>query len=213
MSAPEQDPQAAVDPTAAAQARTADPSSQQTAADPVASQLAALTDLVEGKLADALIQRAAFERLYADFDACRKGEALALTLPWINGLIRVHDNLGRTRDALGADGAAVDGTAALASVQLAGVQDEIEGLMENNGVTVYREPEPRFQSKRQSVVALIPTPDPAADGLIATRLRPGFERGGQLLRKEKVNVYKFDPTLTPNAPPAAVTADPAVPPD
>jgi molecular chaperone GrpE (heat shock protein) len=210
MSAPEQDPQTAADQTTGTHAPTVEQLSQATAVDPVAAHLAALTDLVEGKLADALIQRAAFDRLYADFDACRKGEALALTLPWINGLIRVHDNLGRTRDALGT---AADSPAALTAVQLAGVQDEIEGLMENNGVTVYRESEPRFQSKRQSVVTLVPTADPACDGLIVARLRPGFERGGQLLRKEKVNVYKFDPTLTPSTPPAAATADPAAQPD
>jgi molecular chaperone GrpE (heat shock protein) len=210
MSVPEQNLQAGADQAATTLTSSLEPLSQPTTAAPVATQLAALTALVEGKLADALIQRAAFDRLYADFDACRKGEALALTLPWINGLIRVHDNLGRTRDALGDDDTAANGPATLAAGQLAGVQDEIEILMENNGVTVYRDPEPRFQSKRQSVVALVPTADPADDGLIAARLRPGFERGGQLLRKEKVNVYKFDPSLAPTGP---TTADPAIPSD
>lgn len=208
MSSPDEVPQAAADQTPATPVPAVEPLSQVTEPDAVSAQLAVLTNLVEGKLDDALSQRAAFDRLYADFDACRKGEALALTLPWINGLIRVHDNIGRTRDALDADG-----PAALAAEQLAGVQNEIEILMENNGVTVYRDQEPRFQSKRQSVIAIVPTADSAGDGLIAARVRPGFERGGQLLRKEKVNVYKFDPTLTPTAPPAAAATDPAVPPD
>jgi molecular chaperone GrpE (heat shock protein) len=147
---------------------------------------------IEARLADAVIQREGFDRLYDDFDRCRKQESLALILPWINGLIRLHDNIGKTRDALDpADPPAPGGE--LLQRHLAGIQDEVEVLLENNGVTLYRETDERFNARRQSVIALEPTTQQEQDGRIASRVRPGFELGERLLRKERVCVYKHRP--------------------
>lgn len=164
----------------------------------LAARLDSLGARLEARLDDAVIQREGFDRLYDDFDRCRKQESLALVLPWINGLIRLHDNIGKTRDALAATNAP-DPASELAERHLAGVEDELEVLLENNGVTIYREADERFNSRRQSVITLVPTTQADDDGCIAARVRPGFELGERLLRKERVRVYKHRPEM-PDSP-------------
>lgn len=187
--------------------------------DPVAAFAAALgsrLDALGARLEDAVIQRQGFDRLYDDFDRCRKQESLALVLPWINGLIRLHDNIGKTRDALagadvaaaGADPAERDSAARnLAERHLAGVQEDLEVLLENNGVALYRERDEHFNSRRQSVISLVPTAAAEQDGRIAAHVRPGFELGERLLRKERVHVYKHRPAA-PDDPLSAPAATP-----
>lgn len=158
----------------------------------LAARLDSLSSRIESRLDDALMQREAFDRLYEDFDRCRKHESLALVLPWINGLIRIHDNIGKTCDALAPSQApAADNHAA--ARHLIGVQEELEVLLENNGVVLYREADERFNSSRQSVLRLEPTARPEQDGRIAASVRPGFELGERVLRKERVSVYKHRP--------------------
>jgi len=152
----------------------------------VAAALGSRLDALGARLEDAVIQRQGFDRLYDDFDRCRKQESLALVLPWINGLIRLHDNIGKTRDALaGADVAAAgaDPAADAASaepngaIDPAGVQEDLEVLLENNGVALYRERDEHFNSRRQSVISLVPTAAAEQDGRIAAHVLPSPRPG------------------------------------
>lgn len=119
--------------------------------------------------------------------------------PLVNGIIRMHDDLGRLLDKFQVDDDS--NTQSLTPERslklLAGVQEDIEILLDQNGVMAFESPNEEFEPRRQSVVKKIPVDDPALVGHIALRVRPGFEQGQELIKKERVNVYVQAPEQAP----------------
>ena len=62
-------------------------------------------------------------------------------------------------------------------------------LLEENGIVEYRDIDEKFNPARQQVVKKIPTPNKELVGMVVESIRPGFELGNVVIRKEKVAVY------------------------
>lgn len=106
----------------------------------------------------------------------------------VQGLIRMHDDLGKMAAAL-RQKPAEELTPERFFQQFADFQDDLELLLGQNGVERFQTPGDVFDPRRQTAIRMVPADDPARVGQIAERLRPGFEQGEALLQKERVAVY------------------------
>jgi len=106
--------------------------------------------------------------------------------PLVNGLIRLHDDIGKLIER---HKSKPTEQADIFFKEIENIQDDVEILLDQNGVTTFTELDDLFQPRRQHVLNNTPTTDDEQVGKIATRLRPGFEQGNELIKKERVNVY------------------------
>jgi len=106
----------------------------------------------------------------------------------LQGLIRLHDDLGKMATAL-RQRPAEELTPERFFQQFADFQDDIELLLGQNGVEPFETSGDSFEPRRQTVLRTITTEDPDRVGQVAEHLRPGFEQGEALLQKERVAVY------------------------
>lgn len=113
--------------------------------------------------------------------------------PFIYGMIHHHAQVGRLLSAVSKE-AATELASAKVCELLDSLQEDVEQVLDENGVTPYRaEVSARFDPARQTVVGeALPTDDETRSGTIAACLGPGFERDGRILHKARVSVYRFE---------------------
>jgi molecular chaperone GrpE len=162
----------------------------------VATVLAALEErLALDRSRDALV-----DKLHGELQGYKSDLLGQATKHLKNGLIRLHDDLGKTLEHYRKEGVA-QLTPERALALLENFQTQVEIVLDDGGVTVFREDGDRFQARRQRALRVVPTDDAALVGAIAERIRPGFEEGATLHEKERVAVYAAAPK------PAAAAAD------
>ena len=66
-------------------------------------------------------------------------------------------------------------------------------MLGQNGVAAYRDPGVAFDPRRQKVLRKVTTDDEELAGTVAESVRPGFEQGAEILEKERVATYEFEP--------------------
>jgi molecular chaperone GrpE (heat shock protein) len=106
----------------------------------------------------------------------------------LQGLIRLHDDLGKTAVSL-RQKPVEELTPERFFQQFAGFQDDIELLLGQHGVERVEAEGEAFDPRRQTALRTVATEDLNRVGRVAERLRPGFEQGQVLLQKERVAVY------------------------
>lgn len=112
--------------------------------------------------------------------------------PVLQSLIRLHDDMGKVLEALAAEDQTLLTPDRLIKV-LDGFREDVELALDRNGVTTFRTNTEQFDAIRQRVLRTVGTASHSEVGLIAARLRPGFEQGEQLLEKERVAVFALTP--------------------
>ena len=138
------------------------------------------------------------EQLHAEVQAYRAGliqqEAQQLML----GLVRLHDDVGKTVEALQKRPPA-DLSPELCFVKLTEFQDDIELLLAQHGAERFEIPGDAFDPQRQTALRTVADPDIEKNGTLAFRIRPGFSRDSRILQKERVAVFVTAP-LTKDSP-------------
>lgn len=168
----------------------------------VEGSAATILTAFEEKLARDRQRETTIDRMHAELQGYKNNLIGQATRPLKHGIIRLHDDLGKTLDHYRQQGAA-GLTPERAMELLANFQAQVEIVLEEGGVTAFREQGERFQARRQKALRTVPTDDAERVGLIAERVRPGFEEGTTVHEKERVAVY----TLAPKAAPAPVSQD------
>jgi len=152
------------------------------------SGISQVLNAFEQKIAFDAAKQQQIDRLHAELQEYRTDLIAKTNRPLVNGLIRLHDNIGRL----------IEGLKSKPTEQLepdrffkaiGGIQDDIEILLDQNGIAAFTEPVETFQPRRQRAIKNIPTTDDKRVGKIAERLRPGFEQGDEIIQKERVSVY------------------------
>ena len=117
------------------------------------------------------------------------GQALR---PFMLGMIRHHAEIGKLVTGVRAPSAAEMSSAKVCEL-LESLQQDVEDVLAENGVSAYRaDTAERFDPVRQTVVgSTLPTDDETLSGTIAVCLAPGFERDGRILAKARVSVYRY----------------------
>ncbi len=69
---------------------------------------------------------------------------------------------------------------------------DMENMLADAGVAIgpYGEDGAKVDTLHQRIVGVVPTDDASKNGVVAKRLSEGYEYGGRVLVKEKVNVFK-----------------------
>jgi molecular chaperone GrpE len=127
-------------------------------------------------------------KLHDELQAYRNDLVLRPVRQVLQGLIRLHDDLGKVTASLRQKPAG-ELTPERFFQQFEGFQDDVELLLSQNGVERFEFTGEDFNAHRQTALRTVPTEDPSLVGRIAERLRPGFQQGETLLQKERVAVY------------------------
>lgn len=72
---------------------------------------------------------------------------------------------------------------------------DMENILRDAGVYIGKFEFDRLNTLHQRIVGVVPTDDKEKDGTIAERLSNGYKLGDKVLVKERVDVYKFDPSI------------------
>lgn len=142
----------------------------------------------DAKLAYDATKEKQIDRLHDEVQQHRRDLLNQALRPFVSGVIRMHDNLAKQSTKLPAKPDDWFSRARFLG-QIDGVREELEMLLEANGVERFEHPAAAFEPSVQTAMKRVPTSDPDAGGLVAERLRPGFQRGDTVLQKERVAVY------------------------
>ena len=127
-------------------------------------------------------------RLHEELQAYKTDLVYQSARQLLLGLIRLHDDLGKTM-ALLKRRPVEELTPERFFQEFSAFQDDIELLLGQHGVESFTVVEEEFDPLRQAALRTLPTSEPGKIGSVSERLRPGFERGGTLLQKERVAVF------------------------
>ena len=106
----------------------------------------------------------------------------------LQGLIRLHDSLGKVTASL-RQRPAEELTPERFFQQFAGFQDDVELLLGQHNVEKFEVSGEEFDPRRQTVARTVSTDDSTQVGRVAERVRSGFQQEETLLQKERVAVY------------------------
>lgn len=148
-----------------------------------------LQESFDNKLAYDATKQQQIDKLHHELVEHRQDMVAKTKRPLVLSILRVYDDLGRLIDKYSNEGQLAGLTPERALKLICGIQEDIEILLDQNGILSFTSPSDTFEPKRQSVVEKVPTSDISQVGVIAKRVRLGFEQGNELLKKERVNVY------------------------
>lgn len=148
----------------------------------------------EHKLAYDTTKDKQIDRLHDELQHYKRDLIAKTNRPLVNGMIKMFDDsdklIGNLRKK-----SVEELTPERFFKELEGVKEDIEIMLDQNGIVVFTESSDDFIPSRQQVIRKIPTSDKRLAGNIAERIRPGFEQGSDLIKKERVAVYVYDESL------------------
>lgn len=153
----------------------------------IASGVQKLQDMFERKLAYDATKDQQVARLHEELTGYRNRSLDRAVIPLMRGVIQLHTNIGKLCAAMRSDPARTQD--ALSEIE--GIQTDLEVVLEQHGAALYRHNGGRFDPHRQRVHSRALTEDANLDGMVAERLRPGFEYDDTVLQKEAVVVYVY----------------------
>jgi len=140
------------------------------------------------------------DRLHRELQGYKTQMIERIKEPLLQGLVRLHDDLGKVVGSL-RELPAEELTPRRVFSTFEGFEDDIELLLGQHGLERFEAPGEVFDPRRQTALRTEPAPEPERVGHLAARLRPGFEQGETLFQKERVAVYAAAPTTdTPQEP-------------
>ena len=141
----------------------------------------------------------AIDRQHEELVGYRRDLVARAAAPFIFGMIHHHAEIGKLLKALQEEHD-TEMPSAKACELLESLQEDVEQVLDENGVEAYRpEVAEPFDPVRQTVVGKTQSTDEETrSGTIAACLRPGFEREGKVLVKAQVSAYRYSPPL-PNS--------------
>jgi molecular chaperone GrpE len=158
------------------------------------SGISKVLNAFEQKMAFDAAKQQQIDRLHAELQEYRTDLIAKTNRPLVNGLIHLHDNIGRL----------IEGLKSKPTEQLepdrffkaiGGIQDDIEILLDQNGIAAFTEQDETFQPRRQRALKKVSTTEEELVGRVAEQLKPGFEQGNEIVQKERVSVYVLKTTV------------------
>lgn len=144
-----------------------------------------LHDKFDAKISDDKHKAQLFDKMYDELASYKKDLYAKLVGPFINETISLLDDYERLVDKIDS----IDKERLVKYVK--GIPDDLENLLDNNGVERYCDDTEKFNPKTQRVVKTIFTGDIGLDNIIAERIRKGYRWNGVMLKPEMVKIFKF----------------------
>ena len=156
-----------------------------------------------------------FDQMHQELQRYRSDLVERTSRPLVHGMIVLHGDIGRLVSDWRRKGENLPLEKWLARFEE--LREDIEILLDDHGVTAYPQSRGRlfdgksqksrgrlFDGKSQTIVATVATDDNVQHGVVAESRRPGFMRGGRILVKERVAVFKVRaPAEPPDGEPQA----------
>lgn len=144
-----------------------------------------LHDKFDAKISEDKHKAQLFDKMYDELASYKKDLYAKLVGPFINETISLLDDYERLVDKIDS----IDKEKLVRYVK--GIPDDLENLLDNNGVERYCDDTEKFNPKTQRVVKNIFTGDIGLDNIIAERIRKGYRWNGVMLKPEMVKIFKF----------------------
>lgn len=162
----------------------------------LAAQVQSLSQLMHETREYDVVRERVVESLSRDLREAQGALLLKLSQPLLLGLTRMHDQLSRQLEDLDAD-EPLPGTDAIRLVE--NWRDDIEILLENQGISRFRTVGNAFDSSTQTALDVVLVADPSLHRTVAERGRPGFREDDRVLQKERVVVYSSTTQHSPSS--------------
>jgi molecular chaperone GrpE len=157
------------------------------------SSIGQILSAFEQKLAYDATKQKQIDNLHAELQKHRSDLIARTNRPLVNGLISLYDDVGKLSENIRKKSIEeFDQERFFKAFE--SIKEDIEILLDQNGVISFSEQGEKFDPKRQHAVRQVKTLDNQLVGTIAERLRLGFEQGNDLIQKERVSVYIVDKT-------------------
>lgn len=148
----------------------------------------------EKKLSYDATKQKQIDSLHAELQKYRSDLIARTNRPLVNGLIRLHDSTGKLSENLRMKIDKEFDSEIFFNI-LESLREDIEILLDQNGIVFFVEQDEKFNPKRQHAIRQVKTVDNKLVGTIAERLRFGFEQGNDLIQKERVSIYVIDKAI------------------
>lgn len=153
-----------------------------------------LEEKFDKKIAEDTHKNSLFDKMYEELASYKKDLYAKLVGPFVNETISLLDDYERLIERIDT----IDYEKLKKYV--IGIPDDLESILDNNGVERYTDDTEKFNPKTQRVVKTIPTGNMELENVIAERTRKGYRWNGVMLKPEMVKIYKYkesfvEPTL------------------
>lgn len=160
----------------------------------IQDRLLKLDEKFDKKIAEDTHKNTLFDKMYEELASYKKDLYAKLVGPFINETISLLDDYERLIERIDT----VDHDKLKKYV--IGIPDDLESILDNNGVERYSDDTEKFNPKTQRVIKTIPTGNIELENVIAERTRKGYRWNGVMLKPEMVKIYKYkegfvEPTL------------------
>lgn len=160
----------------------------------IQDRLLKLDEKFDKKIAEDTHKNSLFDKMYEELASYKKDLYAKLVGPFINETISLLDDYERLIERIDT----VDHDKLKKYV--IGIPDDLESILDNNGVERYSDDTEKFNPKTQRVIKTIPTGNVEWENVIAERIRKGYRWNGVMLKPEMVKIYKYkegfvEPTL------------------
>ncbi len=158
----------------------------------VTDEFSGLQKSFDVKIAKDALQQGHIDRLHQELTEYRAGLVEKSMRPLVRGVIKLHGDiqkmLSEVQELKESDHIVLEKK--LLEI-LNGFSSDVEILLEDNGVAKYEEKSLDFNPRRQRIVRKIATQSEDMHGKISDRLLPGFQKGEEIIEKERVAVYVY----------------------
>ena len=144
-----------------------------------------LEEKFDKKIAEDTHKNSLFDKMYEELASYKKDLYAKLVGPFVNETISLLDDYERLIERIDT----IDYEKLKKYVM--GIPDDLESILDNNGVERYTDDTEKFNPKTQRVVKTIPTGNLELENVIAERTRKGYRWNGVMLKPEMVKIYKY----------------------
>ncbi len=144
----------------------------------------------EGKLKFDDFKEQQIARLHEELQEYKRGFADTLLKPFVIQLVRFLDQMPRHVESLKTK-PAEEVTRERLFNELENVTEDLQMILENVGVEVFRSTETRFDPRLQQARLTVEVYEPEKHQIVAESLLSGYKLDGKLIEKERVKVFLY----------------------
>lgn len=161
------------------------PSEQMILLNNLKERLLKLDEKFDKKIAEDTHKNSLFDKMYEELASYKKDLYAKLVGPFVNETISLLDDYERLIERIDS----VDHEKLKKYV--IGIPDDLESILDNNGVERYSDDTEKFNPKTQRVIKTIPTGNIELENVVVEHARKGYRWNGVMLKPEMVKIFKY----------------------
>ena len=156
-------------------------------------QMSELKDLFNQKIANDKYKDQLFDKMHAELVKYQQGSVDKMVDDMAMDVILLSDNTKQIIDKYKDSEPSEENYTKLLN-QFQGISDELEDILFRQSIEPYSVEDDEFDPKKQRVIGKVATDKKELNNKVASKGVVGYEKdNGQVLRRENVNIYKYQP--------------------